>query len=276
MSAASVISVVAALVILGIFLLLALNVQHITEDMEDQLELKVFLEKDLPQSEIEAVGSRFEEHENVTSVAFESKEDALDNMYEDLEEYQGILDGLSEDNPLPQSYILRVDEGTNIEAVSAFASEVEGVERVNYGENYVDALLNFNEFANILSLAVLAILTGISIFIIYNTIKLTVFSRRKEITIMRYVGATNWYIRMPFIIEGSLLGVTGAVVAVLAVRNVYFYLLGAMAGQSPLMMGATFAPPEAVMPSITLYFLIYGFVIGAVGSLFSIRKFLDA
>jgi len=275
MSIASVVSVIAALVILGIFLVIALNIQHMTSDIESQLELKVFVEKEVTQEQKSQLEELFIADSRISEVRFESKEEALEKMSENLEQYQGILQGLEGDNPLPESFILRVTDSSRIKEVNDSISELEGVDYINYGQGYVDALIRFNDFTNLLSLAVLVILTGISVFIIYNTIKLTVFSRRKEISIMKYVGATNWYIRVPFIIEGGVLGFTGAFLAILVVRNIYYYLLGAMAGQSALIMGVTFAPPEAVLPSVTFYFMIYGLIVGATGSLFSITKFLD-
>lgn len=275
MSIASVVSVIAALVILGIFLVIALNIQHMTNDMESQLELKVFVEKDATEEQKDQLEELLKADSRITEIRFESKDEALQKMSENLEQYQGILQGLEGDNPLPESFILRVSDAAEIKEVSDSVSELDGVDYINYGEGYVDALMKFNDFTNMLSLAVLLILTGISVFIIYNTIKLTVFSRRKEISIMKYVGATNWYIRVPFIIEGGVLGLTGAVLAILVVRNIYYYLLGAVSGQSALIMGVSFAPPETVLPSITLYFMIYGLIVGAAGSLFSITKFLD-
>ncbi|WP_332310639.1 permease-like cell division protein FtsX [Alkalibacter mobilis] len=275
MSIASVISVIAALVILGIFLVIALNIQQMTADMESQLELKVFLLEDISEEQKSDLETVLKADDRISEVRFESKEDALNKMSTNLEEYKGILQGLEQDNPLPESFILRVNDSERIKEVNDSVLELEGVDYVNYGEGYVDALMKFNDFTNMLSLAVLVILTGISVFIIYNTIKLTVHSRRKEISIMKYVGATNWYIRIPFIIEGAILGLSGSILAILVVRNLYYYLLGAVAGQSTLFMGISFAEPGQILPSIALYFILYGIVVGSAGSLFSITKFLD-
>ncbi|MPW25896.1 FtsX-like permease family protein [Alkalibaculum sp. M08DMB] len=275
MSIASVISVLSALVILGIFLVITFNIQHITSEMEDQLELKVFLEKDISVEEMGDLENTLDAHKDIESYTFQSKDEALNIMSNQLEQYENILKGLEEDNPLPEAFIIKTHSAGAITELNDSLSDLDGVDYINYGESYVGALIKFNEFANIMSMVVLVILTGISLFIIYNTIKITVFARRKEISIMKLVGATNWYIRVPFIIEGSILGVLGSILAVLVIRNAYYYLLGLIQGQSVLMMGITFAPPESVMPEIMVYFIVYGLVVGAVGSLFSIRKFLD-
>ena len=140
---------------------------------------------------------------------------------------------------------------------------------------YVEALVSFNKFTNTLSIVVLVVLSMISIFIIYNTIKLTVFARRREIGIMKYVGATNAYIRAPFILEGTLLGLIGAIVAFLIIRITYYYVLGLVGGNLFLPVDASLASPEAVMGQLIFFFLLYGGFIGAIGSVFAIRKFLD-
>ena len=275
MSIASIVSVLAALIILGIFLVLAFNIRHITGEMEDQLELKVFLVKESTDEQRQALESAFKANSEIESFTYQSKEESLKIMSNQLEQYQNILKGLEEDNPLPEAFIIKAKDADSIVTLNETISSLDGVDYINYGESYVDTLIKFNNFANVLTMGVLVILTGISLFIIYNTIKITVFARRKEIAIMKLVGATNWYIRIPFILEGSILGLLGSILAVLVLRNGYYYLLGLIQGQSVMMMGVTFASPESVMPQITQYFLIYGLAVGAIGSLFSIRKFLD-
>ncbi|MFZ7131628.1 MAG: permease-like cell division protein FtsX [Eubacteriales bacterium] len=275
MSIASIVSIIAALVILGIFLVIAFNIKHITQEMEEQLELKVFLSQDVTEDQKLAIEENLKTNDFILSYTFENKEKALTNMSNQLGQYENILKGLEDDNPLPEAFIVKVKDAEQIRALNDALIRLEGVDDINYGESYVDALMNFNNFANVISIVILIILTGISLFIIYNTIKLTVFARRKEINIMKYVGATNWYIRLPFIIEGSLLGIVGAALAVLVIRNAYYYLIGLIQGQSVLMMGISFAAPQEIIPSIAGYFLLYGLLVGAIGSMFSIRKFLN-
>jgi len=261
MSIASIISVLAALLILGIFLILAFNIKHITGEMEDQLELKVFLVADISDEQKQGLENTFKENSQIESFTYQSKEEALVIMSDQLDQYENILKGLEEDNPLPEAYIVKVKDANTIQPLNASIAELDGVDYINYGEGYVDTLIKFNDFANVLTVGVLVILTGISLFIIYNTIKITVFAKRKEIAIMKLVGATNWYIRVPFIIEGSILGILGSLLAVLVIRNGYYYLLGLIQGQSVVIMGVTFESAESVMPQITQYFLIYGLVV---------------
>ena len=211
MSIAAVFSIIAALIILGIFLVLTINIRQATANVE------------------------------------------------------------------PASFIIQVKDSESMDDVKAFALTYQdkGVEYVKYGEEYINALLNFNHFANTMSIVVLIVLSVISLFLIYNTIKLTVFARRKEIGIMKYVGATDAYIRTPFVLEGTFLGLIAAVVAVMIVRLAYYYILGMLGGSVLLPMTSALATPDQVMGQLIFFFTVYGVVIGAVGSVFAIRKFLD-
>lgn len=278
MSAASILSVIAALMILGIFLILSINVEEVTKDVESKLELKVFLQQDFTEAQKLTVEQALENSDMIESVTFESAEEALDKFSSSLDEYSSLLSGYnSQNNPMPASFIIRVNDPSDLEAVQDLAINYkgQGVEYVRYGQEYVQALVSFNNFTNTLSIVVLVVLSVISIFIIYNTIKLTVFARRREIGIMKYVGATNNYIRAPFILEGTFLGLIGAIVAFLIIRITYYYILGFVGGSSFLPVDASLASPEAVMGKLLFFFLIYGGFIGAVGSVFAIRKFLD-
>ncbi|MGV8905974.1 MAG: permease-like cell division protein FtsX [Acetobacterium sp.] len=278
MSAASVLSVIAALIILGIFLILTINVQEVTKDVESKLELKVFLQSDYTEAQKMTVEEALKASSVIESVNFESAQEALDKFTVSLEDYAPLLSGYnSQNNPMPASFIIRVKDPQDLEAVQSLAMTFkdQGVEYVRYGQEYVEALVTFNKFTNTLSIVVLAVLSLISIFIIYNTIKLTVFARRREIGVMKYVGATNAYIRAPFILEGTLLGLMGAVVAFLIIRIAYYYVLGLVGGNLFLPVDASLAAPEVVMQQLVVFFLIYGGFIGAVGSVFAIRKFLD-
>lgn len=278
MSIASVLSVIAALIILGIFLILTINVQEVTKDVESKLELKIFLQENFTETQKATIQQSLEQSDLIESVTFESSAEALDKFKASLEDYAPLLNGYnSQNNPMPASFIVRVKDPKDLEDVQKLAMTYkdQGVEYVRYGQEYVEALVSFNKFTNSLSIVVLAVLSMISIFIIYNTIKLTVFARRREIGIMKYVGATNAYIRAPFILEGTLLGLMGAIVAFLIIRITYYYILGLVGGNLFLPVDAKLASPDQVMQQLIFFFLIYGGFIGAIGSVFAIRKFLD-
>ncbi|MEF9917998.1 MAG: permease-like cell division protein FtsX [Eubacterium sp.] len=278
MSIASVLSIMAALIILGIFLVLSINVRQATANVESSLEMKIFLKEDYTEDQKVALENDLKSNGMIAEIKFETKDEALKNFSSNINDYSGLLSGFgSGNNPMPASFVIQIKDAGDMETVKTFALSYKdkGVEYVKYGKEYISALLNFNDFANTLSIVVLVVLSVISLFLIYNTIKLTVFARRKEIGIMKYVGATDAYIRTPFVLEGTFLGVIAAVVAVLVVRLGYYYILGMVGGNILMSVTSTLASPDMVIGQLIFFFLIYGVVIGAVGSVFAIRKFLD-
>lgn len=278
MSVASVLSVVCALVIVGVVLVLALNIGYMTEQVEQNLEVKIYLKDDLTPTERDNIYNTVSSSEYVVSVTYESKEEALENFKDTLEEKAYILNGYEESgkNPLPASYIVKVTDSAYIEDVYLLSKDLGGVDEVVYGKDILDNFRKLNSLISFASVAIFITLSVVALFIIYNTIKLTVFARRNDISIMKYIGATDNYIRFPFIIEGSLLGVLGALAALLIIRNVYYFFLGYVQNSlTSLPLGYTFAPADMVMWQVSFFFLLYGILIGAVGSSFSIKKYLD-
>ncbi len=278
MSIASVVSMMAALIILGIFLVLSINVRQATASVESSLEMKVFLQEGYTPEQKETIEKALNDNALISEVRFETEAEALQNFSGTIDDYTGLLSSFNEENnPMPASFIVQAVDSDSMSEVKSFAAQFKGkgVEYVKYGEDYINALLNFNRFANTLSVIVVIVLSVISLFLIYNTIKLTVFARRKEIGIMKYVGATDAYIRTPFVLEGMCLGVIAAMVAVLLIRLFYYFILGFIKGSVLLPVSAELASPALVIGQLVLFFLVYGVVIGAVGSVFAIRKFLD-
>ncbi len=277
MSVASILSVVAALIIIGVFLVFALNLNFMTNEIENNLELKVYLNDDVTDKQRSDIKSAIQSNSLCKSITFESKDDALTNFKQDFGEKSYLLNGYEgKNNPLPASFIVKVTDSTKLKNMYDFSKNIEGVKDVVYGEEVVDNLLKFNDMASVACIVIFIVLSIVSIFIIYNTIKLTVYARRNDITVMKYVGATDWYIRFPFLIEGSILGLLGSSVAILIIRNIYYYVVGFIqGGGTGLSVGSSIAPPGFIMGEVTLLFIIYGIIIGAAGSAFSIRKFLD-
>jgi len=278
MSLASVISIIAALLILGIFTVLTINIQEMTASVESQLEIKVFLAQDATSEQKMELQELFEGNPKIESVGFETKDEALEEFSGTLTSNTTLLDMFdSQNNPLPESFVVKVTDAENLEVVK---DEIEGysdkgIEYIKYGQDYITALLNFSRFVDTLSIVVLVVLTIISLLLIYNTIRLTVFARRKEIGIMKYVGATDHYIRMPFILEGMILGIIAALVAILIIRGSYFYVLGYINSSVLLSLSKALASPEYVLVRLGFFFVLYGLIVGAIGSFIAIRKFLD-
>ncbi len=276
MSIASVLSVVCALIIIGVILALAINVNYITSQIEDSLEIKVYLKDTIPDLTRESVYSALISNDKVALVEYESKAQALEKFRESLKGNDYLLSGISSDSsPLPASFIVTAKDADSMQDVYLFSLTLDGVMEVVYNQDTIDKLLQFNKLINAISLCVLAILSVIAVFIIFNTIKLTVFSRRNEISIMKYVGATDGYIRFPFLIEGALLGLTGALISMLIIRNLYYFLAGMLSGSVSLIsLGGAIASPSYVIGKICICYALYGIVLGSIGSMFSLKKFL--
>ncbi|MCR1899084.1 permease-like cell division protein FtsX [Irregularibacter muris] len=274
MSLASVGSVIAVLVLMGVFLVFMMNIQYLADTVESTIELKAYLEDELEQDQIKAIEENIKTNKQIGGVELETKEQALKNFSEQIGQREDLMKGLEENNPLPNSFILKLKDPKDAEAVSEFLEDIEGVEEVKYGEEIVDKLLQSTYFARLITLILTIILTAVSIFIISNTIKLTVFARQREINIMKYVGATNWYVRWPFLMEGALLGLIGALFSTLVLGYGYYYFTGLTSNTMISVLSDSLIPASALMTQLTFFFIIMGIIIGALGSILSIRKFL--
>lgn len=277
MSIASIISVVAALIIIGSFLVFALNINFITKEIESNLELKVYLKDSVTANQRERIKNTLKSNKLTKSITYESKQDALTKFKDEFGDKSYLLDGYEgKNNPLPESFIIKVNDSTKIKQMYSFAKKIDGVSDVVYGEEVVENLLKFNDMARIVSIIIFLGLSVVSIFIIYNTIKLTVYARRNDISVMKIIGATDWFIRIPFLIEGSILGLIGSLISIFIIRNIYYYIIGFIQGGGmALALTGSIPSPGLIMTEVTLLFLVYGIAIGAVGSAISIRKFLN-
>jgi len=274
MSFASVGSVGATLTILGIILILILNINSITNITKEQFdEIQIYLKDDLEQDDIEKLGEKISRYDGVVSVIFQSKEQAIEIMKENFGEQGYLLEGL-EDNPLPNSYIIQVDSLEKTENIVGQLKGLNGIQRIKYYKDIVDKLIAIAHFVRVGGLVIIAILVFISIFIISNTVKITVAARKREISIMKYVGATNGFIRGPFIVEGILLGLTGTFLAILIVYYGYRYLFTAVNEKLYVFLTVYMVPPYSLFGDIAIMFIAIGVGIGMLGSIVSLRKFL--
>ncbi|MGI1690694.1 permease-like cell division protein FtsX [Thermoanaerobacter uzonensis] len=272
MTVASITSVMAAMLILGLFLILVLNVNTMANQVESQLELKAFLNDNLTKEQIDRIGSNIKSLEGVASVTFESKEQALENFKKQLGDKSYLLEGLEKDNPLPQSYIVKVKNANMMKDISHKIKQINGVDKVSYGQDVVEKLLGIIKIIRVVGLSIILILFVISIVIISNTIKLGVYARRKEISIMKYIGATDWFIRWPFLIEGIILGLLGALISVTILALIYDYAANLINSR---LIVFELLPVDKIVGDITLYFSVIGAIIGALGSGISIKRFLN-
>jgi cell division transport system permease protein len=274
MSIASVGSVAAALIILGMVFLLIINMNHMVEDVKQQFDsIQLYLYDDVEDSQILAIKSRLEGVEGIRGLEFESKETALSNIKEKWGDQAYLLEGL-ESNPLPNSIIIYVKDIAYSDNIVAEASGIGGIEEVKYYNDIVQKLISIANFIRLLGLGIIAILVFLSIFIIGNTIKLTVAAREREINIMKYVGATNWFIRWPFFVEGMILGLMGAIISLGLVYFGYSYIYNAISQQMYMLFTTYIVPVNEIIKDMMVIFAVLGMGIGALGSILSMRKYL--
>ncbi|KAA5808464.1 permease-like cell division protein FtsX [Thermoanaerobacterium thermosaccharolyticum] len=272
MTVASITSVTAALLILGLFLIIILNVDSMANQVESQLELKAFINDSYDMSKVTKVGDEIKEINGVKSITFESKKDALNNFKKQLGDKSYLVNGLENDNPMPQSFIVKVTDANMMKQVSEEIKKIDGVTQVSYGQDVVDKLLGIIKIIRIVGLCVILILFIISVVIISNTIKLGVFARRREINIMKYIGATDWFIRWPFLVEGIVLGLVGSILAIVILGLIYGYAADLVNNKLIIF---TLLPVGNVLRESLMYFLAMGSLIGALGSGISIKRFLN-
>ncbi len=274
MSAASITSVIAALLVIAIFFIIVLNVDYAASKLESQIEMMVYLQDNLSETIVSSMASEIKTIDGVKEVQFISKDQALKDLNQKWGDNAYMLEGLEGDNPLPDSFKVTLIDPYKANMVSMSISSISNIERVVYGKDELEKLLNITYILRVASLAIIAVLVFISIFIISNTIKLTVYARRKEIGIMKYVGATDWFVRGPFIVEGMLLGIIGSFITTVLVGIVYYYISNFMKNLMIGMLTLNLMPFMDVMSSLALLLLVVGFVIGIIGSFLSVRKFL--
>ena len=274
MSLLSICIVTASMMLLGIFIIIGANLNGVTEQIQEQCQINVYLPHGADVDDFRSVRSGLEELDNVKEVIPYTKEERFktykENYYQDEAD---VVDTLASDNPLRDSCILVLEDINKAAETIEAASKVKGVEEVKNSLDLIDKVIAITNTVRHVTLWFILGLMLISIFIISNTIKLGMVSRQKEIQIMRYVGATNWFIRWPFIVEGMILGFMGSFVAAVIVLLGYGAFVPSIREfMDPIVI---LGVPE-MLKTISIGFLLVGTVIGVVGSITSIRKYLEA
>ncbi|GAG27466.1 unnamed protein product, partial [marine sediment metagenome] len=221
-SMATILSITTILIIVGVFLLISINSSLFLENIESQLEIVVYLEDNISKDEQNNLKSNITSIDGIKEVKFVSKEEAYQRLLINLGEQKDILSAI-EKNPLPASFEVQVKDPEVIEQIANRIAEFKKVEEIEYGREIVEKLLNFTYIFRGAGMLVLALLVFASILIISTIIKITVYARRNEIEIMSLAGATSWFIKWPFIIEGFLQGFISAVLSVIILYNLYFF-----------------------------------------------------
>lgn len=271
MSFASVGTVTVSLFVLGVFLLLVMNMNRLASMLESEVQISVYLEDGIKGEARRDLQQDIVNMQGIETVKFVSREEAKQRLSERLGDQKYLLDALGDKNPLPDSFEVTVVHPDMVGTAADAIARMDGVESAKYGQDVVRHLFDITRLIRIFGLVLMLLLAGATLFIISNTIRLTVFARRKEIAIMKYVGATDWFIRWPFLMEGMVLGFIGGLLAAVALRSFY----AAMAAK----IYSTLAffpllPQYPFMNYVTAVILLSGMVIGAIGSTISLKRFL--
>ena len=269
MSFAAVCMIVACLIIMGSFGLLVVNINALISDLEDENEVVAFIDESLTEEEARAVEPLIEAVPNVSGADFMSRAEAMENFQEDYDE--DLFDSLDE-TVFRHRYIIHLTDISLMEQTKPLIEAVDGVADVNAHIEYADAFISVRNVVSLISLALIIILIIVSFFIMSNTIKLATFTRREEIAIMRMVGASNGFIRCPFIIEGLVLGVLGGLLAFIIEWGLYSLLLSRVSGVASTLI--TLVPFSGVMWPLLLFFLGVGVIVGVSGGSSAIRNYL--
>lgn len=276
MSLASIFSIVAMLLILGIFFTVTVNVNMFTEVVKDDYDqVEVFLDDDITKDEATGIMQKIATRSGVEDVEYRSPEDALEILKQRWGDSGYMLDSLGT-NPLPASILITVGSLDDASQVATYAGSLRGVEDIQYYKETVDKISKITNFLQITSIIIMLFLVVVSIVIVSNTIKLTVFARRKEIHIMKYVGATNWFVRGPFLAEGIIIGLIAAAISTGLILLIYSKILTSVGDDILAIVQSPLISVEYMTTNLATIFGCLGVAIGAWGSIISMRKFLDA
>lgn len=266
LSIAAIINLTLTLIFFGIILMGILGVGSLMTSMESKYIVNVYIQKDATEATENKIREKLSSIEGVESVTYVSKEEAVE-IFNKSNEVK--LDGLG--GALPSSFKVKIKSTDLVDVITNEMTGFYGVDDVNSAKDIIELLEKVISFGRWLCIIIFALFLGISLFLISNTIRLTIFSRRKEIGIMKYIGATDSYIKRPFVLEGMLIGFLGAIIALLILY--FFYNLIYNALTSPPLSLQLFRPKDMILFGLPIY-LAFGILVGGTASIFSIRRFL--
>lgn len=274
LSLASISCISITLIIVAIALLASLNVNNFTKLIKQDVTIVVFVDRKVDDKQVKIIESRLKEIDNISTIDYKSKQE----LKEEMEKTSSILESTMKDwdeneNPLKDTFQVKVVDIEKIANTAKTIEKISGIDSVNYGETMINKFLSAFKVIEKATIVAVILLILVTVFLIVNTIKLTIFSRKREISIMRLVGAGNFTIKMPFVIEGMILGIIGSIIPILIVIYGYFALYNHLGGQlySPLIKLIT---PEPFIYIVSLIILVIGMVVGMIGSYRAVRKYL--
>lgn len=276
MSLASIFAITAMLFILSIFFMVVINISTAAQAIQQDYDsIEIFLLDETTKDQADEIVNDIKNENGVEDAYYKDKEQALADFKIRWGDNAYLLNSLT-DNPLPNSIVVMIGDLEKADSIAEKAGTYEGIEDVKYYKDTVDKLLKATDFIQIAAIVVMIFLIIVSIVVVSNTIKLTVFNRANEISIMKYVGATNWFIRGPFLAEGIIIGIISAGISIGISSLLYDKLIDSIGDQIFSMLSIPMVPVSFLAYNFTWIFLALGISIGACGSIISMRKFLDA
>lgn len=275
MSLASIFAIMAMLLILSIFFILVININTAAQAIQQDYDsIELFLKEETTEEQAQEIITGFKDEKGVEDAYYKTRDDALAEFKTRWGDNAYLLDSLAE-NPLPNSVVILISDLEQAEHLAKDAASYDGVEDVKFYKDTVDKLLKATDFIQIAAIVVMVFLIIVSVVVVTNTIKLTVVNRANEISIMKYVGATNWFIRGPFLAEGIIIGLLSGGISVGISAVIYRQLTEVLGDQMVSMLSVPMVPVDFLVLNFLWIFLALGISIGACGSIISMRKFLD-
>ena len=276
-TAASLIIMCATMFIFGIFFLIGENVNYIIEQVQSDQAMQIFINPDATAEQEQELETKIKAIQYVNTIEYVSQEQALNDMKSWLGEDSSLLDPYSgEENPFKASYVITLTDLTKSDEVEEQIGTFENVASITVGNDTINSLVNIANGIRTATGVILVLLILISIFIIANTIKLTVHARRKEISIMKYVGATNGFIRWPFMVEGILIGIIAALITVVVLGFAYNFIADGMTnGGTMATLDLNLLTFSDMLSALLTVYIVMGIGIGTIGSAISMRKYLE-
>lgn len=277
LSMASITCTIITLILVSLGVLVSYNVNNITKDIEKELTIVVFMKKETTKEELNKTKDALSKIDNVADVKYTSKDDIKNNMASEYPSFSKMMESWTDvNNPFQDSYIISVKDVRDINETVTTIKNLDNVDIVKYSESMVGELINIFDAIKTGTVCLVVGLVLVTAFLINNTIKITIFSRRNEIDIMRLVGTSNTVIKLPFLFEGLFIGVLGAIIPILVTIFGYTYIYNAVSslGTSNILSIIKLTSPELIVYKTSLFILIIGAVVGMFGSVKAVRKYL--
>lgn len=266
----------ATMLVLGIFMILFTNVNKNVETVKVEQGIQAFIEDTATDADIEYIKDAIKKIDGVGEIRYISKDEAYEDAKNVFKDQEYFLEGLDKVQIFPASYVVKFADIEKADNIKSQIEKIDGIYKVKYNSSTINAVISISKIANIFLLGIGVVLLVVSIFIISNTIKLAVYSNKREIFIMRYIGATNKFIKKPFVIEGAIMGVVSALISFMLISIAYVVIYARIpkVGSSLGVFG--FIPYTSLWWMILAIYIVLGLFIGILGSSISIKKYLKA